>query len=75
MSISPDDTLKISFNENRDLFLHREDPDNHEIILQTFSLNRFETNVLLDALLSEPEYQDRAVGNLINKDLVRPALD
>ena len=70
MTHSPKDTLAIAFGDGETNLL-RKDPNNQEIVLNTFSLKKFEVFILLSALLDIQEYQDEAVTNLIRKGLIR----
>lgn len=69
------DTLAISMDQDSNIFLHRKDPKNPEITLQTIELKKFEAIILFETLLDIPDFEVLAIGYLNNKGMVRPNHD
>ena len=70
MSAHDTDTLQISFDDQKRIFLHRKDPENKEITLVTFELQRFEAYVLIGAMLGIEEYQEEALNFLQKNNII-----
>lgn len=72
MTRQPTDTFQIAISQDGEIVLIRKDPENLEIVLQTSTLRRHEGFILFDTLINEPEYQERALKSLMEKNIARP---
>ena len=72
MPLHESDNLEFVFGPDGEIYIHRRDPDDKAVIKQTTKLERHEANFLLDALLEDSGFRDRAAENLCKKEIVRP---
>lgn len=72
MSPHSSDTLAISFDGESKAFLHRKDPDNNSITLQTLELSKFEVFIFLESLADNPDYTEKMLSILERLNIARP---